>query len=1844
MCDESNTAKWATTTWAEVCVGDIVQVWAGEVFPADLLFLSAAHEDPEEAGQCHVNTAQLDGESNLKLRKAPTGVPALFRTAEQAAQCVGVVHASPPDPRLDYFTGALQLTHTAVSYAKQQVRTQQKQQPAWWQVWKRWGPGAQQQGFVLPDDSSVSRGVSLHMQPSSAQPISAQQSIKSDREGVAGTSSSAGAGAAAPGSSAGPGQVVPLYNSALLLRGCELRNCKHIVGLVLYTGNDSKLRVKGARRPKPKAPSIDLMINKLIVGQCALVMTLAIAGMIGYTLWSNGAAEDAWYLQLNGVGAGDVVVKFLTYFLLNAQAIPISLYVSMRVVRQAQKFIVEADDRMRAAEPAEELQPTHSLRNIPQETMIQRMKRAMAMRKAQPKVPQRCVVRTMDLVDELGQITHIFSDKTGTLTCNVMELRKLSVNGVSYGSGTTPIGLVRRRRVGEDVTELEAVLSRDASRPRVIAHVNYVDGVEDPGHDWDALLRPELSTPRHESRSPALATPAGIAPRLRSDSDLRTPAKLDGLGNSAFTLSMSSTVPRRTVMEVDSPDAEPHSARGVSLEEDSARLRQGGTAAFLLWLHAHAEELQQMEGGQSDWRLQLCSGAPRTGVLATCPISSHEASLHFFFLHMALDHSVEIETRHIGLDDTDSEASPAPPPSSRGTHKATGAAPDTAAADESAAAGVTAASRHVPVPTVARQFSASSPDEEAFVAMATLFGYELAARRKDVIDLLIDQAGTGLGERRDLWEFAQSGMTDTVDGLAQDVREHGRVVQPGVLLPQPLLCSYRIAAMCEYTQARKMMSLLVHDPLTNSYMVLAKGADSTLLSRLPGATGLNFEQKRAIASGMLHMVDWSEDGFRTMSWAWKPLARDVALDWLARWDAAAADVRARAAQATGKPNTIDDLMAELEQGCIPHGATAIEDRLQEGVPETIASLSAAGCAVWMLTGDKTETAVNIAFAVQMLGSNHRLMVLTESELAGEDAAAATARLAAEFRQMKTRAEVPSQPQALIIDDPTLSALLDVGGEQAERDLATVANACDTVVACRCSPGHKRDVVRLIQKYVPHAKCLAVGDGANDVDMIGAAQVGVGIAGVEGMQAANASDVSIPEFRALAPLMLVHGRWNYERMSLLVSYLFAKNVVLTVSQFLFVVVSGYSGQKLFLEWGVQTFNVLYTALPILYAGMFDQDVDSDSAQRFPALYDYGRLQRGLNVPNFAAWILSALWESAILFVFALGVAKSGWGVGSGASASLFLMGTTLFTGVVAVTVLRLMLHVTMWNRYFVWLTVISLAIWFPAVWGMDRLDDARFFGGAGELYSSPVFWLYLVLAVVVALAPTMLLRAARRTCCPSYRDVVHESQVYLRKGQHDDVFLYPPAARQAGAGPGFESTHRYQYERTGPLCNAEPLMTGSNAWAKQAYLLQEAPFEARMAARLHALRQRRMAVLMYGADAKLDKHRARRIAPMHDHAISQQVESELQLLEQLLRSARFQAQVDRGAFLPGITQVPRGCQAPVALPARTTSSGSQGTLPNQLRHLARFTSQRFTDSKAALRADSAQQPSKQFGLQGSPVDSDDTGCHLGSAASPQPAPAGLARIGTAPARVMVTAAAESRQEPDSKHATLERSQTMLRNFRTGPVMTTRGTVAHLPQPDEACTFAAELPANMLTPVARRVWRQLRAIATVSTAVARVQAGLPDASPVAQQPAERHMGSSARTEHTFAPRPSTRDLEDLDDVQDEAAYWAKVAAAADAALAIRRGDSVQMPNMQRIQLPAQQQPAQQQQPTSTKGHGRTRTIRSRSAVSPAYAPNAAGAVSPLARQTTPSSNGGIGFAAALPTPTAVHSHMQRRDVAD
>lgn len=398
------------------------------------------------------------------------------------------------------------------------------------------------------------------------------------------------------------------------------------------------------------------------------------------------------------------------------------------------------------------------------------------------------------------------------------------------------------------------------------------------------------------------------------------------------------------------------------------------------------------------------------------------------------------------------------------------------------------------------------------------------------------------------------------------------------------IITFTVMAIFEFDSARKRMSIILKDS-EGKLFLFCKGADSIIRERLaPGQDGevMNRTEKA--------INDMSITGLRTLMFAYRELTTQEFTDWEPGWKRSLASI-------AGRKEAVAKSMELMETNLTLVGVSGVEDRLQEAVPETLQKLHRAKIKVWVLTGDKMETAVNIGFSCCLLASNTKLLQLSHSD--GID------HLVREFKGRLEGIEVVEKgPQnaAIVIEAIALRAILEDEGLQ--ELFLQAAKQCRTVICCRVSPSQKAQVVEFVQRR-EKAVCLAIGDGANDVGMIQAAQIGVGISGKEGLQAARSADFSVAQFRFLQKLLLVHGAWGYHRISKAALFCVYKNILLFACQFWYAGLNLFSGQTVFESWMVALYNVAFTASPPIILGLTEQFVTSTSLLSYPALYRFGQ---------------------------------------------------------------------------------------------------------------------------------------------------------------------------------------------------------------------------------------------------------------------------------------------------------------------------------------------------------------------------------------------------------------------------------------------------------------------------------------------------------------------------------------------------------------------------------------------------------------------------------------------------------------
>ncbi|XP_020308564.1 phospholipid-transporting ATPase IA isoform X1 [Oncorhynchus kisutch] len=546
---------------------------------------------------------------------------------------------------------------------------------------------------------------------------------------------------------------------------------------------------------------------------------------------------------------------------------------------------------------------------------------------------------------------------------------------------------------------------------------------------------------------------------------------------------------------------------------------------------------------------------------------------------------------------------------------------------------------------------------------------------------------------------------------------------------------YELLHVLEFTSTRKRMSVIMRTP-SGKIRLYCKGADTVVYDRLA-------DSSRYKEITLKHLEQFATEGLRTLCFAVAEISESTYQQWLEVFHRASTALQNRALK-------LEESYELIEKNLQLLGATAIEDKLQDKVPETIETLMKADIKIWILTGDKQETAINIGHSCKLLTKNMGMLVINEDTLD------ATRETLSHHCGMLGDALYKENDFALIIDGNTLKYALTFGARQYFLDLAL---SCKAVICCRVSPLQKSEVVEMVKKQVK-VITLAIGDGANDVGMIQTAHVGVGISGNEGLQAANSSDYSIAQFKYLKNLLLVHGAWNYNRVSKCILYCFYKNIVLYIIEIWFAFVNGFSGQILFERWCIGLYNVIFTALPPLTLGIFERSCRKENMLKYPELYKTSQNAMGFNTKVFWAHCLNGLFHSVILFWVPLTAFQHDTVFGNGKTPDYLLLGNMVYTFVVITVCLKAGLetsswtmfsHIAIWGSISLWVVFFGI---YSSLWPLISLAPDMS-GEADMMFSSGVFWMGLIFIPVTSLVFDVAYKVVKKVCFKTLVDEVQE---------------------------------------------------------------------------------------------------------------------------------------------------------------------------------------------------------------------------------------------------------------------------------------------------------------------------------------------------------------------------------------------------------------------------------------------------------------------------------------------------------
>jgi phospholipid-transporting ATPase len=563
---------------------------------------------------------------------------------------------------------------------------------------------------------------------------------------------------------------------------------------------------------------------------------------------------------------------------------------------------------------------------------------------------------------------------------------------------------------------------------------------------------------------------------------------------------------------------------------------------------------------------------------------------------------------------------------------------------------------------------------------------------------------------------------------------------------------YELLNVCEFNSTRKRMSAILRYP-DRSIRLFCKGADTVILERLS-------DDNPYVTATTRQLEDYAAEGLRTLCIATRVIPNEEYNQWIKTYNAAATALDERGEK-------LDEAAELIEKDLFLLGATAIEDKLQDGVPETIHVLQEAGIKIWVLTGDRQETAINIGLSCKLLSEDMNLLIINE-ESAEATRENLTSKLAAINQYQISQHDINTL--ALVIDGKSLGYALDYCDDL----LLELGCLCKAVICCRVSPLQKALVVKMV-KNKKKALLLAIGDGANDVSMIQAAHVGVGISGMEGMQAARSADFAIGQFKFLKKLLIVHGSWSYQRISQAILYSFYKNIALNMTQFWFVFKNCYSGQSIIESWTLTFYNVLFTVAPPFVIGIFDQFVSARFLEQYPQLYQLGQKGTFFNVTIFWGWVINGFFHSAVTFVGAMLFYRWGAALGDGQIADHWTWGTAIYTSTILTVLGKAALISNNWTKFTLYAVPGSFLFWiifFPIYSTIAPLVNVstEYKGVLGHLYTSATFWAMIFVLPILCLIRDFSWKYYKRMYYP-------ESYHYVQEIQKYNVTNYKPRIEQ-----------------------------------------------------------------------------------------------------------------------------------------------------------------------------------------------------------------------------------------------------------------------------------------------------------------------------------------------------------------------------------------------------------------------------------------------------------------------------------
>uniref|UniRef100_A0A671MBI5 Phospholipid-transporting ATPase n=1 Tax=Sinocyclocheilus anshuiensis TaxID=1608454 RepID=A0A671MBI5_9TELE len=514
--------------------------------------------------------------------------------------------------------------------------------------------------------------------------------------------------------------------------------------------------------------------------------------------------------------------------------------------------------------------------------------------------------------------------------------------------------------------------------------------------------------------------------------------------------------------------------------------------------------------------------------------------------------------------------------------------------------------------------------------------------------------------------------------------------------PAGHILTYYILQIFPFTSESKRMGIIVREEATGDITFYMKGADVAMASIVQYNDWLEEE-----------CGNMAREGLRTLVVAKKALTEEQYQDFESRYNQAKLSVHDRALKVAA---VVESLEREMELLCL----TGVEDQLQADVRPTLELLRNAGIKIWMLTGDKLETATCIAKSSHLVSRNQDIHVFKPVSNRGE-------------AHLELNAFRRKHDCALVISGDSLEVCL----RYYEHEFVELACQCPAVVCCRCSPTQKAQIVRLLQQHTDNRTC-AIGDGGNDVSMIQAADCGIGIEGKEGKQASLAADFSITQFKHIGRLLMVHGHNSYKRSAALGQFVMHRGMIISTMQAVFSSIFYFASVPLYQGFLMVGYATIYTMFPV-FSLVLDQDVKPEMALLYPELYKDLTKGRSLSFKTFLIWVLISVYQGGILMYGALVLFDQ----------EFVHVVAISFTALILTELLMVALTVRTWHWLMVVAELISLGCYLASLAFLNEYFDLSF------ITTWVFLWKVCVITLVSCLPLYIIKYLKRKFSPPSY---------------------------------------------------------------------------------------------------------------------------------------------------------------------------------------------------------------------------------------------------------------------------------------------------------------------------------------------------------------------------------------------------------------------------------------------------------------------------------------------------------------